>query len=69
MTFVVCIFSSALAYAFVASGPGRALRPVVPALLIVAAALVFGAWRISTAPEEAEISVALGGSRSGERAS
>ena len=59
VTFVVYLFSSALAHALVASAPGRALRTVAPALLIVAAALAFGAWRISTAPAEAEISVAL----------
>jgi apolipoprotein N-acyltransferase len=60
VTFVIYLFSSVLAYALVASGtPKRVLGAVAPALVIVATTLAFGAWRISTAPKEAEISVAL----------
>jgi apolipoprotein N-acyltransferase len=60
VTFVIYLFSSALAHALVGSGtPKRVLGALAPALFIVAATLAFGAWRISTAPTEAGISVAL----------
>ena len=60
VTFVICLFSAAVAHAIAAfETPKRAFAAVTPALLIVAAALSFGVWRISTARADPTILVAV----------
>jgi len=59
VTFVVYLFSSILAHVIAGVGPRmRRLIVVAPALLVVAACVGLGNWRISTAPAEPKILVA-----------
>jgi apolipoprotein N-acyltransferase len=60
VTFIVCLCSSVLAELIVgAESPRRVLTTAAPGVVVLAAALGFGAWRISTAPADPNLAVSL----------
>ena len=60
ITFVLCLFSSAVAHAIAArDAPRRTLVALIPAFGMVCIALVYGVWRIASAPADPAIAVAL----------
>jgi apolipoprotein N-acyltransferase len=60
VVFLVCLFASGLAFALAElKAPRRALAAAAPAALVVLAGLGFGAWRLSAAPVEPTVTVAM----------